>query len=619
MCAEVSYGGFPSRLRDVPGLQFRTHNEPFLREVGAWVRFVAAELHARRLLAPAGGPVILVQLENEYSMVSDAYGDAGARYLQWCADLQRELDFAVPAIMCYGAADGVVETINAFYAHKELDDHRSRHPDQPPVWTECWTGWYDVWGAPHHRRPPEDLAYAVARFFAQGGAGVNYYMWMGGTNFGRSGMYLQASSYDYDAPIDEFYQETTKSRHLARLHDVLLGAFADAFHGQREEDPACEGGRLFRWGDVCFVCNDSDDAFCGVALDGEGGVVYDGEVKGKSVHIVDARDGKLLFDTSRVHEDDVVVRKRVPVATEVVSDWEWASEPVPVPATAIHITESSSGARRVVRSDKAVEQLLLTRDSSDYSFFTAQFKREAGGSAGKVMLRFEAADCATVFIDGEYAGRTAEPLWEDRWANKWNAYEDSGGGPGIAHEVEVELHGDSVDVTVLTCAMGLVKGDWQLGTRGMRAERKGLLSDVAVAGWRRAGSWLSVGKLAGEVGEFAAGKGAWRRGSVGGGPRWWRCAVRVPAAGNLVVDLGAAGKGMLYAGGEPLARFWDVRGTRPRNGFLAQSPVVQDAAGAPTQRWYHVPPWLLEDGVLHVVLFCERGGAPPPLDVAAVE
>jgi beta-galactosidase len=225
VCAEASYGGFPFALRDVPGMRFRTLNAPFQREVARWVRFVATELHARKLMAPEGGPVILVQLENEYQMVAGAYGDEGHKYLQWCADLQHELDLGVPTIMCYGAAEGTVETINSFYGHELVEGLRKSFPNQPPVWTECWTGWYDVWGAPHHRRPTEDLCAAVARFCAVGGAGINYYMWLGGTNFGRTPMYLQATTYDYDAPVDEFYLETTKFCRLRELHRILTGYY----------------------------------------------------------------------------------------------------------------------------------------------------------------------------------------------------------------------------------------------------------------------------------------------------------------------------------------------------------------------------------------------------------
>src|SRR3954452_8447968 len=219
VCAETNYGGFPAWLRDVPGVQMRTDNEPFKAEVARWLSMLADLV--RPLAAPQGGPVILAQIENEYGLVAKNYGDAGRRYLEWCAGQARAMNLGVPWVMCVGATPGVLETINGFYAHEHLDRFFADHPDQPALWTEHWPGWYDLWGYPRSSRKPQDVAYATARFFAAGGAGVNYYMWHGGTNLGRDGMYLQATSYDFDAPLDEFGLETTKSRHLARLHGVL--------------------------------------------------------------------------------------------------------------------------------------------------------------------------------------------------------------------------------------------------------------------------------------------------------------------------------------------------------------------------------------------------------------
>lgn len=611
ICAEVSYGGFPFRLRDIPGIKFRTRNDAFQKEVGDWVKYLSAQLHERKLLASEGGPVILVQLENEYSMVSDAYGDAGAEYLQWMADLQRELNFGVPGIMCYGAAEGVVETINAFYAHEELAGHRVRNANQPPVWTECWTGWYDVWGAPHHVRAAEDLAYAVARFFAAGGAGVNYYMWMGGTNFGRAGMYLQKTSYEYDAPVDEFYETTTKGKHLARLHEVLLRSFGEEFHRNREVEPVGEDG-VFRWGEVVFVCNDGDGILRHVAIGN--GRVYSGEIGPKSVHIMDAR-GRLLFDTSQVHKDDVVRTIRKRVETKIIDGWSMLAERVPRPG---NVAEVSQG-RAVAVGEQPAEQLGLTKDESDYCFYTAKYVLRKG-IENKVRVEFEAGDFAQVFFDGKLVGRTQAPLWEDRWSNKWNHYE-AGKEPGRKNKMVVEVEKkEEIDVSLLVSALGLVKGDWQLEEgKNMLDERKGLLSDVDVEGYERSGEWTAVGGLEGEAKRFWEG---FEGGEVEG-MGWYRCVIKVrERSTSWVVDLGECDKGMVYVNGELLGRFWLVEGNRPRNGFLDGSPVRQLGLREPSQRFYHVPGWMgreVSDGVeLAFTLFAEVGRGPSEIALYVV-
>lgn len=619
VCAEVDYGGFPTRLRDVPSIRFRTTNEAFMKEVEVWVSLIADTLRAKSLLASQGGPVILVQLENEYSMVSHQYGDEGLAYLQWMADLQRRLNFGVPAIMCYGAADGVVETINAFYAHEHIDAHRAAHGDQPPVWTECWTGWYDVWGAPHHSRPTADLLYAVARFFAAGGAGVNYYMWMGGTNIGRSTMYLQVTSYDYDAPIDEFYQHTTKSRRLARLHRVLNRVFEKAFQRQRDEDATPDDG-VFVWGDTAFICNDTNVPRDDMKL--PHGTRYERTVSAKSVHIVDLGSNELLFDTTDTPIEDV--RRREYRNLQAAStDWSVVVEPVPTADTVVEIAEKAGKARALVKGEAGEELLSLTKGSSDYGFYTTRF--EVG--EGIAQVEFEAGDYAHVFVNGARVGGSAEPLWEDRWCNRWNKYEN--GGPGRKVNIEIEgLNGGVIDVCIMIASLGLVKGDWQLGEQNMLDEKKGLLSEVVIRGdgWSgvRCERWFSMGKLQGEVTELCKTVGVKATGASGsverGWPAWHGCEIHVKDMSQAwVLDLKGIGKGMLYVNGVLLGRFWDVAGTRPRNGFLKDSPIVQlDSDGEPTQRYYHVPSWVaeknsLEDGgdvCLHIVLFIEGGNLP---------
>ncbi len=83
--------------------------------------------------------------------------------------------------------------------------------------TEFWTAWYDVWGGEHKTRPGYDLAAETQRIFAEGGCGCNYYMWHGGTNFGYSTMYLQTTSYDYDAPLSEAGGVTDKCREIKKI------------------------------------------------------------------------------------------------------------------------------------------------------------------------------------------------------------------------------------------------------------------------------------------------------------------------------------------------------------------------------------------------------------------
>ena len=85
----------------------------------------------------------------------------------------------------------------------------------------------------------------MIRFFAAGGTGVNYYMWHGGTNFGRSAMYLQTTSYDFDAPLDEYGLPTTKLAVLAAVHQALHAHADVLLEGRHATAPAAD--KLDAW------------------------------------------------------------------------------------------------------------------------------------------------------------------------------------------------------------------------------------------------------------------------------------------------------------------------------------------------------------------------------------
>ncbi|GKE30180.1 beta-galactosidase 3, partial [Tanacetum coccineum] len=150
-----------------------------------------------------GGPIILSQIENEYGALDKKFGAAGYNYMTWAAEMAVGLRTGVPWIMCKqeDAPDPIINTCNGFYC----DAFKPNRPYKPTIWSEAWTGWFTEFGGAIHKRPVQDLAFAVARFIQKGGSFVNYYMYHGGTNFGRTaGGPFITTSYDYDAPLDEY-------------------------------------------------------------------------------------------------------------------------------------------------------------------------------------------------------------------------------------------------------------------------------------------------------------------------------------------------------------------------------------------------------------------------------
>ncbi|KAE8689201.1 Beta-galactosidase 3 [Hibiscus syriacus] len=190
VAAEWNFGGVPVWLHYVPGTVFRTDNEPF-------------------------------KVENEYGYYEKFYGDGAKRYVTWAAKMAVSQNIGVPWIMCQqsDAPDSVISTCNGFYC----DQFTSNSPNNPKIWTENWPGWFKTFGARDPHRPAEDVAFSVARFFQKGGSVHNYYMYHGGTNFGRtSGGPFITTSYDYEAPIDEYgLPRLPKWGHLKELHRAI--------------------------------------------------------------------------------------------------------------------------------------------------------------------------------------------------------------------------------------------------------------------------------------------------------------------------------------------------------------------------------------------------------------
>ncbi|WP_328870645.1 beta-galactosidase [Streptomyces sp. NBC_00287] len=221
ICAEWENGGLPHW---VPG-HARTRDERFLRPVQDWFRQLLPGIVSRQV--DRGGPVIMVQVENEYG----SYG-SDATYLRWLAELLRAEGVTVPLFTSDGPEDhmltggsvpGVLATVNFGSDAREAFRTLRRHqPGGPLMCMEFWCGWFDHWGAEHVVRDPEDAA-AVLREILECGASVNVYMAHGGTSFAgwaganRGGGELHdgplepdVTSYDYDAPIDEAGRPTAK-------------------------------------------------------------------------------------------------------------------------------------------------------------------------------------------------------------------------------------------------------------------------------------------------------------------------------------------------------------------------------------------------------------------------
>ncbi|MBB5933557.1 glycoside hydrolase family 35 protein [Streptomyces zagrosensis] len=233
ICAEWENGGLPHWLTGPLGSRVRTRDPEFLRPVSAWFERVLAEVVPRQV--DRGGPVLMVQAENEYG----SYGSDRV-YLRHVAELLRRFGVSVPLFTSDGPDDhmltggslpGVLAMVNFGSGAREAFAALRRHqPRGPLMCMEFWCGWFTHWGADAVRRDAADAAGAL-REILECGASVNLYMAHGGTNFGgwaganRAGdlhdgtLRPTTTSYDYDAPIDERGAPTPK---FWRFREVLV-------------------------------------------------------------------------------------------------------------------------------------------------------------------------------------------------------------------------------------------------------------------------------------------------------------------------------------------------------------------------------------------------------------
>ncbi|WP_018566532.1 beta-galactosidase [Streptomyces sp. PsTaAH-124] len=220
ICAEWDNGGLPAWLTGTPGMLLRTCHGPFLDAVARWFDELIPRVAA--LQAGRGGPVVAVQIENEYG----SYGD-DQDYLRWVRDalvargiteLLYTADGPTALMQDGGSVPG--ELAAATFGSRPDEAAallRSRRADEPFVCAEFWNGWFDHWGEKHHVRSAVSAAEDVGRILDAGGS-VSLYMAHGGTNFGlwaganHDGERLQptVTSYDSDAPIAEHGALTPK-------------------------------------------------------------------------------------------------------------------------------------------------------------------------------------------------------------------------------------------------------------------------------------------------------------------------------------------------------------------------------------------------------------------------
>jgi hypothetical protein len=604
ICGEWNFGGFPVWLKYVPGISFRTDNEPFKTAMQGFTEKIVGMMKSEELFASQGGPIILSQIENEYGPEEKEFGAAGKSYSNWAAKMAVGLDTGVPWVMCKqdDAPDPVINACNGFYC----DAFSPNQPYKPAMWTEAWTGWFTEFGGTIRKRPVEDLSFAVARFVQKGGSFINYYMYHGGTNFGRTaGGPFITTSYDYDAPLDEYgLAREPKYGHLKELHRAIKLCEPALV----SVDPAVtslgsmQEAHVYRSPSGCaaFLANYNSNSHAKVVFNNEH---Y--SLPPWSISILpDCKT--VVFNTATVGVQTSQMQMWADGASTMM--WERYDEEV-----------GSLAAAPVLTATGLLEQLNVTRDTSDYLWYITSVDinpSETFLQGGKPLsLSVQSAGHALhIFINGQLQG-SASGTREDK---------------RISYKGDVNLRAGTNKIALLSVACGLPNigvhyETWNTGVNGPVVLHR-LDEGSRDLTWQ---TWSYQVGLKGEQMNLNSLEGSssveWMQGSLVAQNQmpltWYRAYFETPSGDEpLALDMGSMGKGQIWINGQSIGRYstayatGDCKDCSYTGSFRATR--CQAGCGQPTQRWYHVPKSWLQPTRNLLVVFEEVGGDSSKISLA---
>lgn len=220
VCSEWEWGGLPYWLTTIPNIQVRQNNPEFLERSATYIRMIAKQ--TADLTIERGGPILMVQVENEYGSFGSDH-----EYMAAIRDQIRDAGFdgtlftsdgPTSEMLAGGTLPDVAAVVNFGSRPEERFAEFSKFRQNVPLMCgELWFGWFDHWGQEHHVTDVQVQAKDL-EWFMETGASFNIYMLHGGTNWGfmnganwtPEGYRPDVSSYDYDSAIAEDGRLTRK-------------------------------------------------------------------------------------------------------------------------------------------------------------------------------------------------------------------------------------------------------------------------------------------------------------------------------------------------------------------------------------------------------------------------
>jgi beta-galactosidase len=226
VCAEWDLGGIPSYLLRYPDIKVRCLDPRYMAAAERYIDRLAQVV--KPLLVTRGGPILLVQIENEYG----SYGNDRAYITRLASVWTRNgidvpfytADGPTPHMLEAGHLAGAAVGLDSGSSEKDFDLARRLVPGVPVFSSETYPGWLTHWGEKWAKPSLDELKAEVA-YLVGTKKSFNFYVAHGGTNFafsagansGGKGYEPDVTSYDYDAPIDEQGRATPKFNALREI------------------------------------------------------------------------------------------------------------------------------------------------------------------------------------------------------------------------------------------------------------------------------------------------------------------------------------------------------------------------------------------------------------------
>lgn len=505
-----------------------------------------------------------------------AFHEKGPVYVRWAAKMAVDLQTGVPWVMCKqpDAPDPVINTCNGMRCGETFPGPNS--PNKPKIWTENWTSFYQVYGGEPYMRSAEDIAFHVALFIAKNGSFVNYYMYHGGTNFGRSGAAYVITSYYDQAPLDEYgLIRQPKWGHMKELHAAIklcstpllqgvptnfsLGKLQEAYVFE-EPSGAC----------VAFLVNyDPTRTFTTKFRDTWFKLLP------RSISILsDCRN--LIFNTAKVSTEKKNTRITTPeINFEAEDKWEAYRDLV------LNYLNSS------LRANKLLEHMNTTKDKSDYLWYTFSFQSNTS--------------CSNAQLHVQSLGHVGHAFVNDNYAGGGHGSHTS---KGFTIDNSITLNNRINNISILSVMVGLPDSGSFLERRyaGLTEVRIQCSDETTAYDFENYEWGYEVGLRGEKLGiyeEENLGNVNWSSNITLFNDQsltWYKTAFDAPMGENPVaLNLSSMGKGEAWVNGQSIGRYW-VSFHTPK--------------GLPSQTLYHIPRSFLNVSNNLLVLFEESGGDP---------